>query len=55
MEETRGNQVKDCAKELWEIFEKTGSIAAYILYNDMKKKAAKGVEDTQDNEDVMAK
>ncbi|MFP4465812.1 MAG: hypothetical protein ACLFP1_02040 [Candidatus Goldiibacteriota bacterium] len=32
---------KDYLKELWEAFEKTGSIGAYILYADAKKRTAK--------------
>lgn len=28
-------------KELWKAFEKTGSIGAYLLYNDLRKKAEK--------------
>jgi hypothetical protein len=31
----------DYLKELWLAFEKTGSIGAYLLYNDIKKKAQK--------------
>ena len=32
---------KDYLKELWLAFEKTGSIGAYLLYNEIKKKAEK--------------
>jgi hypothetical protein len=52
MDEARGENVKDCVTELWEIFEKTGSIAAYILYTDMKKRSE---ETKEDNEDRVAK
>ena len=34
----KNDKSKDCSRELWEIFEKTGSIAAYLLYQDVKKK-----------------
>jgi hypothetical protein len=30
---------KSYLKELWEVFEKTGSIGAYILYVDAKKRS----------------
>jgi hypothetical protein len=33
--------ISDYLKELWHAFEKTGSIGAYLLYNDIKKKAEK--------------
>ena len=32
---------KGYVKELWETFEKTGSIGAYLLYNDIKRKSGK--------------
>jgi len=28
-------------KELWHAFEKTGSISAYLLYNEMREKSRK--------------
>ena len=36
--------VKDCSKEVWELFEKTGSVAAYLLYNEINRKKAKKKE-----------
>ena len=48
----RGKLVKDCAEKLWDIFEKTGAISAYILYDDMQKKAEKCSEES---EEVYAK
>jgi hypothetical protein len=42
--------------ELWQIFERTGSIGAYILYNDAKKRAfLKGKESKMDQENRDAK
>jgi len=32
---------KEYLKELWFTFEKTGSIGAYLLYNDVKKRSKK--------------
>lgn len=32
---------RDYLRELWLAFEKTGSIGAYLLYADIKKKAEK--------------
>lgn len=46
MADTGKSQVQDCTRELWQIFEKTGSIAAFILYTDMKKKSGKKEEDS---------
>jgi hypothetical protein len=31
--------LKEYLTELWHAFEKTGSIGAYLLYNDLRKKA----------------
>ena len=38
MEKTKN---KGYLKELWVTFEKTGSIGAYLLYNDVKKSKGK--------------
>ncbi len=34
-------KIKPYLKEFWEAFEKTGSIGAYLLYNDMRKRIRK--------------
>jgi hypothetical protein len=33
--------LKDYLRELWQAFEKTGSIGAYLLYNDLRQKHEK--------------
>jgi hypothetical protein len=33
--------LKEYLRELWQAFEKTGSIGAFLLYNDLRKKAEK--------------
>ena len=38
MEKTK---TKGYLKELWVTFEKTGSIGAYLLYNDIRKRNVK--------------
>jgi hypothetical protein len=48
MDHSGSKKAQDCSQELWEIFEKTGSIAAYILYSDMKKKSGKKEEGSED-------
>jgi len=35
---------KQCLKELWTIFEKTGSITAYLLYKDFNQKVSKQIK-----------
>lgn len=32
----RENETKDAAELAWEMFEKTGSISYYMLYNELK-------------------
>jgi hypothetical protein len=33
--------LNDYLRELWQAFEKTGSIGAYLLYNDLREKSEK--------------
>jgi hypothetical protein len=35
--------LNDYLRELWHAFEKTGSIGAYLLYNDLREKTEKQV------------
>lgn len=38
------NKFQNFLSELWKSFEKTGSISAFLLYNDLKKKIKKNKE-----------
>lgn len=33
--------LKEYLRELWQAFEKTGSIGAFLLYNDLREKSEK--------------
>ncbi len=42
MESSR--EASEYLKELWHAFEKTGSISAYLLYNEMREKSGKSLK-----------